>query len=365
MAYRFDKDEIKSNLSLEQVFDVVAELGGEPTTAAHGLVCATICHNKPGEGSHKLYYYENSHLFRCFTACGESFDIFELIIKAKEIQDRITLNLYQATLFIANKFGLAPNVEIDDDLTSLEDWQIFNAYERIKEINSKQEIVLREYSDDILTRLPRPKIVPWLEEGITQEVIDFNKICYEGGSGMIVIPHYDVNSRLIGIRGRVTAKEDEKRGKYKPLRIGEKLYNHPLGYNLFNLNHSKNNIKTIEKAIVFEGEKSVYLYQSYFGLDNDISVAVCGSALLSYQVDLLIEQGAKEIIVAFDKQYQTIGDEEFKKLTKHLKQIHKKYSKFITISFMFDKEGLLGYKDSPIDQGPEIFLELFKKRIFL
>lgn len=28
--YKYDKDELKLNLSIEQVFDLVAELGGEP-----------------------------------------------------------------------------------------------------------------------------------------------------------------------------------------------------------------------------------------------------------------------------------------------------------------------------------------------
>ena len=32
---------------------------------------------------------------------------------------------------------------------------------------------------------------------------------------------------------------------------------------------------------------------------------------------------------------------------------------------MFDKTGLLGYKDSPIDDGKDIFLKLFKERIII
>lgn len=32
---------------------------------------------------------------------------------------------------------------------------------------------------------------------------------------------------------------------------------------------------------------------------------------------------------------------------------------------MFDKWNLLGYKDSPIDKGPDTFLELFERRIII
>ena len=35
------------------------------------------------------------------------------------------------------------------------------------------------------------------------------------------------------------------------------------------------------------------------------------------------------------------------------------------MTFIFDKGMLTGYKDSPIDRGPDIFLQLFKERIVL
>jgi hypothetical protein len=143
------------------------------------------------------------------------------------------------------------------------------------------------------------------------------------------------------------------------------MYNHPLGFALYNLNKSKDAIKTLQKAIVFEGEKSCLLYASYFGIENDISVAVCGSSLINYQVDLLLSLGVKEIVVAFDKQFKILGDDEWKRWTTKLTNIYNKYSSKVQISFMFDKWNLLEYKDSPVDQGAETFMKLFKERITL
>ena len=77
----FDKSEIRSSLSLDNIFDLLQEWGGDPEYSEFGILSATICHNAPGEGSKKLYYYENSGLFRCYTGCDASFDIFELTIK--------------------------------------------------------------------------------------------------------------------------------------------------------------------------------------------------------------------------------------------------------------------------------------------
>ena len=78
-----------------------------------------------------------------------------------------------------------------------------------------------------------------------------------------------------------------------------------------------------------------------------------------------MDAGAKEIIIAFDRQFQKIGDEEYYRLRNNLMRIHEKYKNYITVSFIFDKKMITGYKDSPVDLGPEIFLKLFKERIIL
>ena len=211
--------------------------------------------------------------------------------------------------------------------------------------------------------MAQPKILSWEREGITPEIMKIHNIRYNPCTQAIVIPHYDINNNLIGIRERTLIKENEERGKYIPAVISGKMYNHPLSFNLYNINISKDNIRNIKKAIVFEGEKSTLLYGSYFGLENDISVAACGSNLIDYQVKLLLSLDVEEIIIGFDRQYQEIGDQEWKKWTEKLYHIHNKYGSIIQISYLFDKGNVLKYKASPIDQGPDIFMELFKNRI--
>ena len=76
----FDKQEIRESLSIENIFDVLELWGGEPEYCPTGLIARTICHNSIiDDASRKLYYYENTKLFRCYTGCDEpAFDIFEL-----------------------------------------------------------------------------------------------------------------------------------------------------------------------------------------------------------------------------------------------------------------------------------------------
>ena len=363
----FDKSEIRNALTLDNIFDLLQEWGGDPEYSSFGILSSTICHNEPGEGSRKLYYYTNTGLFRCYTGCDSFFDIFELTTKIADIQWHKEFDLNDAVRWIAQKFNFSGREEEDDD-SSLEDWKIIANYERIQDIELKtNEVILKEYNSDILSRFNYTvKIGPWLKEGITQMSLDQAEIGFYPGGDQITIPHFDINGRFIGLRGRTLCiEEGEKYGKYRPIKIGKDLYNHPLGMNLYNLNNSKDNIAIMKKAIVFEGEKSVLLYQSYFGIENDISVACCGSSVSSYQMSLLMDCGAEEIIIAFDRQFKEIGDEEFLHLKKNLLKLRSKYKNFVNISFIFDKNMITGYKASPIDEGPEKFLKLFKERIVL
>lgn len=362
--YDYDKDGIKNSLTIEQVNELVAELGGEPQIQGNSIISRTICH---GGDSRKLYYYDNTKLFSCYTGCEErTFDIFQLVLKVKTRELMEEWELPQAIRYVAQYFGYSPNEKDESFTSTLEDWKILNNYDRINNISIEtQRVELKTYDDSILSNLPRPIIQPWIKEGITQEVMNSRNICYDPKNCGIVIPHYDIDGRLIGIRERTLIKENEVNGKYRPALLNRQLYNHPLSFNLYNLNNSKDNIARMKKAFVFEGEKSPMLYASYFGEENDISVACCGSSFIQYQAWLLINLGVEEIIIAFDKQFKELGDDEHRKLVRNLTQIHKKYGKFVKISYLFDKENLLGYKSSPIDHGPGVFMELFKNRIDL
>ena len=380
---KYDKDEIKNQLTIEQVYDLVMELGGEPIMDAGGnfFTARTICHNHLGEGSRKLYYYDNTKLFQCYTDCAGSFDIYELICKVKTISGEYKIyfgregaiqrewKIFDAIEYVAVYFNIIANFSEDFETfqSRLEDWELFEKYDKINSLQEQEskKVELKIYDSKILNNLPRPRIVPWENEGISAEIMTHRGIAYNPRTQSIVIPHFDINDNLIGIRERTLIKEDEVYGKYRPSILNGQMYNHPLGFNLYNLNNSKKAIKTLKKVIVFEGEKSPLLYASYFGKENDITVACCGSNLLSNQMQLLLSLGVEEVIIAFDKQFKEFGDAEHQRLVKLLKDIHKKYGAYVQISYIFDKDNLIGYKDSPIDRGPEIFLELFQRRIVL
>lgn len=373
-------EEIKNRLTIDQVYEFLVEFGGEPEIRGNVIVSRTICHNPPGYGSHKLYYYDNTKLFKCFTECNDTFDIYQLLLKIKHLaEDQIIYwskeavqttrawELPDAIHYVAAFFGIEEkNQDFFEKRVELQDWEIFSRKDAKQlQKRNKQIVALKTFEDDFLNNMVQPRILPWEREGITQDIIKIHNIRYDPKNQGIVIPHYDINNKLIGVRERTLIKEREKYGKYQPAIIHGKMYNHPLSFNLYNINISKNNIQNIKKAIVFEGQKSSLLYGSYFGIENDISVAACGSSLINYQVELLLSLGVQEIIVAFDRQYQEAKDKEWKKWTDKLTQIYNKYHSYTQISFLFDKDNILDYKASPIDAGPEKFIKLFQDRIYL
>ena len=370
--YIYDKQEVKNKITIDDIYQILLDFGGDPMYTDFGIISSTICHNKPGVGSRKLYYYRNNDndgMFHCYTGCDEpSFDIFELIIRVMNIQTNVIYNLNDAIRWAANRLNIDGTYQEESEVNNLEDWEYLDKYNKIQEIEiNEQDLILKEYDKKILDFLNyNIKITPWINEGITPEVMKLFKIGYYPGGAQITIPHFDINNRFIGLRGRSLVEEDASRyGKYRPVKINKIMYNHQIRINLYEINYNKNNIENFKKAIIFESEKSVLKYASYFGQENNIAVACCGSSVSNYQIKLLQSLGVEEIIIAFDRQFKEVNDEEYKHLKKNLIKINNKYSNEVLISIIFDKNKITNYKSAPIDEGPDKFLQLVQERIII
>jgi teichoic acid transport system ATP-binding protein len=120
-------------------------------------------------------------------------------------------------------------------------------------------------------------------------------------------------------------------------------------------------LKNCNRAIILEHGKKTFDGDVKTGVDKYKKIIVGMSDSESKEMD----KNAKEANIDLDSNKKEFNDEEHKKLVRNLKNIHKKYGAYVQISYLFDKWDLLGYKDSPIDQGKDVFLELFKRRIII
>lgn len=347
--------DIKKELSVEQIIELVVYLGaGIYERRDKCVVFPTICHNPKGhDKSMKLYYYPETALFRCYTECNESFDIFDLWQRIEKLKGN-DKSLYEIVEEISRRFSL--------DIDSFEKVLRYEQPLNIK-ISGNPFYEYTKIDSNFLNFFEKRRIRMWEEEGISAQAIEDYIIRFYPYKNQIIIPHFDVNSNLIGIRVRNIEPEDLLQGKYMPAIVGQRMYSHPLSFNLYGLNISKENIKRDKTAYVFEGEKSCIKMATLYP-NNNLSIATCGSNLNKFQVMLLKKYcDVEEIVICFDRQFKTKVEEE--KYFNKLYELCEKYSSYCKISFVFDDRKLLKYKNSPIDQGKEIFEKLISERRFI
>ena len=314
------------------------------------LLLPTVCHNENiEEASWKLYYYKNTHIFQCWTECGSQ-SIFSFLKHFYEVRNIVYdwfTDIYQLIL------GCSYFSEEDFNKSGYR--SIRNNYESKKAIHE-----LPTYNNNIIESFITYYPIEWLNDGISKSTMDKFNIRFAPNENKIIIPHYDVNGQLIGIRGRALNPEEiEMVGKYLPIQIEGKWYSHPLSLNLYGLNLTKENIKQTGIAYLVESEKAVMQMES-FDIPN-CAAAVCGSHLNKYALGILTKEcHPKEIVLCFDQEEENKHSDKY---FNHLYEICNKYKMYCNFSFIYDKQNLLNLKDSPTDKGEKVFKELLKGRV--
>ena len=344
-----DYEGIIENLELEGVEHLLESLNIPYKDTDNALIMPTVCHHAAvDEASWKLYYYKDSHMFYCFTEDG-AMSIFKFLQHFYEVR-QIEYDWYEDILQTILRCSAAESVLVNPAV-----------YRRIADNYRPQKIrkELPTYPKGLLDIYSKYYPIEWLNDSITKEAMDKYNIRFSHTENKIIIPHYNINGELIGIRGRALNKwEVENIGKYAPVWIEGKCYSHPLSLNLYGLDENWQNIKRAGMAFVFESEKSVLQFDSFSTLN--LAVASCGSNLNKYQIDLLIRNcQVKQIVVCYDNEELEGEHKYFDKLY----NMCKKYNSYCDMSFIYDRKCLLPQKASPSDCGEEKFWKLFKERV--
>ena len=346
-----DYQAIVEGITLDKVKQLLYKLGAkEVIDKGTYLITNTICHNEDAEeASLKLYYYDNYKVFVCYSNC-QTMSIFKFMkhyYESRGIEYDWVNDIYNVILDCSNfKPGEGFSVPKYESLR--------DKFGRIK-----REVELPVYNEGALGAFVKYYPPEWLREGISTAAMDKFGICYSISQNKIIIPHRDVNGRLVGIRGRALNEwEVENVGKYMPVRLEQTWYKHPLNMNLYGLYENQENIRKTGICYVFESEKSVMQCEAFSG--PNCAVAVCGSQFNKYQLNLLIKTcHPNEIILCFDS-------EELENETKYFDKlwaICQKYKNYANFSFVYDRFRLLELKDSPSDRGEVVFRKLLEKRV--
>jgi hypothetical protein len=346
-----DYQGIIEQLNTDRIIELMEKLGVETYARRPGYVIfPTICHNEDAtQASLKLYYYENNHLFVCYTEDG-NMSIFKFLkhyYECRNISYDWYEDIYKVVLDCSNFRLAAPGQP---------------TYKSIRDLYRRPEqIQLPTYPEGILRTFTKFYPPEWLNDGISKQAMDNFNILYSIPQNKIIIPHYNIDNELVGVRGRALNEwEVENIGKYMPVQIEGKWYSHPLSLNLYGLNKTKENIKETGICFIFEAEKSV-LQMDSFDRPN-CAAAVCGSQFNKFALKILVQNcHPNEIVVCFDKEELPGQDTYFYKLY----NLCKKYRNYANFSFIYDMEGLLDLKDSPTDKGEDIFEKLLQRRVIV
>ena len=165
-------------------------------------------------------------------------------------------------------------------------------------------------------------------------------------SHRVTIPIRDELGRLVGVKGRrVWDVVDEYNPKY--------IYLHQCAKSkiLYGLYKTLPYIKQSNEIIICESEKGVMQLWD-MGFKN--AVGVGGHSLSDWQVTLIAQTGANNVIIAYDKD---ISEDEIKKEGSKL-------SPFRQVEYILDVNNILDDKESPMD-NPEKWKRLYKERKIL
>lgn len=353
----------------EQILQIISEYGANPVKIKPNEIWfRTICH---GGNSHKLCYFRNSKEFYCYTNCGKM-NLFTFIMNIKDI------SFGEAVNFLKRKIGISSRVGFQESSEDKEGALYYLKKKRMKQTTINKDFNMTPIptiNDTILNYFEDIYYKGWIDEGITIPSMQKHNIKWYGLEKHIIIPHYNINGELVGIRRRTLQEQELREGnKYMPETIQGIQYAHSLNMNLYGLDKNKKTIQLDKRVIITESEKSVLLSDSYYD-NQSITVATCGFNISSWHKEVLMKLGVREIILAFDKDFdplefnkENINKEslEYKKYIRFCERLTKFSNLFhnqCKVSVLWDERNLLDIKDSPFDKGKQVFEELFKYRV--
>ena len=300
-----------------------------------GVTYYAICpfHN---EKTASLAVKTDENYFLCF-GCGKSGSIYQWI----QYTEGLTFN--QAVQKVANITNSDLHDYVESD--SMAFYKLLNRLSKPRNNRSVDRHILdigKDYNQKFKDELPQE----WLDEGISAEELKKYEIRVDPMSNRIVYPVFSDDDELISVKGRTRFRN------YKDLKIMKYMNYHKLGGRLDyfqGMQQARQYIKQSGEIIIFEGIKSVMKVDQW-GYHNTVSAET--STLNEYQIELLVRMHIKNVVIAFDKDVSLKKIQECTKLLK----------KFTNVYVVYDRWGLLQDKDSPCDQGREIWNTLYERR---
>lgn len=369
-------EKLKGDIDL--VEEILTYLGSDsPITDNNGdWYFTTVCHH--GD-SHKLHFHKDSLLFTCYTNCG-NMSIFDLISNHYDIEFKESIKWL--TKFLNINYHSCTTIDIKTSwkkrLGTYREKRKLKWRETKNKKSKKKPLDIKFIEEPILGGFLKNTFYhKWVEEGINTRNMRLFNIRFDISNNRIIIPHYYVNNKLLGVKCRNLNKYEIDNGmKYIFVDINGITRRYPTNINLYGIHVNKEIISKTKTCVLFEAEKSVMKYGSFYGIKNNISLATMGTNLTDFQIDLLKSLGVENVYLAWDKEFEQDwidSPKDYKRKMKKLYSFTKKIvkatrrlmSKGIKVNILWDNNNLLEIKDAPIDKGRLIFNKLMRDSYYV
>lgn len=293
--------------------------GSNPTSVQVMLVESLYCnvHTKP-EYANKFEYKDIFTLVQYFNNCSMS----------------------KAVKWICGIIG----IEYEGEKIEYTRSETVKELRRFKPKRKKE--VTHEILDENFMESVEKYIVPeWVEEGIIANTQSLFEVFIDRKYKRWFFPIRNHDGDLVSTKGRTFVDQFKLKGVMKF------VYNPNLGTNdiLFGYYLTQFHIAESKEMILFEGEKSV---MKAFSMNVRNTVAVGKNGINPMLIKAIIKSLAKSVVIAYDKDVpMSVIQDDIDKL-KHYKDVY----------YIWDKTGLLGEKDCPIDKGLEVWEYLYKTK---
>lgn len=283
-----------------------------------------------------LAFTPSKNMYHCFS-CGRSGGVIKFLMD------------YEGMSFVDAVEKAAKLAEVDLSKMCRSNTILF--LKRLKLLNSSDTIKFEHPILDgkEILKYKKEPITEWLNEGISQKTLDLFGVRIDERQNKIVYPVYDINGNLINIKGRTRLKN------YKALKIPKYINYYSVGVMDYfqGLNITLPYIQQKNEIIIFESIKSV-MKAFDWGFRNGVSAEK--HTLTKEQIEILVKLKVN-VVFAYD------SDIDY--WNKDVRQDIDKLRRITNVYIIGDKNNLLGgktTKNSPVDLGEEIWIELYKQK---
>ena len=356
---KIDVKKLKKSLSLAHHKQIMQALGIPAYSEnKEQIIYFSGDRNKDAlKGSPKLYFYKDSQIYFGYTS-SRSYDIISLV------QTRLALLKQPCSFLDACQFILDTTNINPDSISRVKkdghvyDWSSLERFIKVRKYGNQ----LSEYNRNIIDTLPSLYPQAWIDEGISEETMDKYQIRYYERCNQTVIPCFDDEARLVGVRVRNWDKDRVEQAKYMPLvTLDGQCYKFNTNQVFYGINYNKPEIERTGKVIIVESEKAVMKLDTYMGRHN-IALGMYGSNLGIQRRNQLLKMGVNTVSYVVDNDFIGQDDAFFEQWREKIQHFIKLWDGFCRVEIVWDNLGLLGPKENATDRTKEVWEQLWENR---